>query len=317
MRVFVLVLVAFCAQVMAINANAQRSYDTDILAETFGFDESTTKTVALDDLQQGCPARDCIPSIDRPKFVAAADAVHVADDAVVISISYGGEHRAYPAQILDHHEIVNDMIAGDAIAITWCPLCGSAVGLRRTVDGELTEFGVSGVLYNSGLVLYDRATETLWDQIEAKGIVGPLTGKKLDLIPVTMARWSRWKAAHPDTLVLSTDTGFVEDYSTDHYGKYRDSTRIVFPVSEEDNRIHPKSVVFGFDLEEGPVAYTESLLQEHRNFSHEHNGLVHNVTLHDDGFVSLEREGSEDALVPIRLYWFAWYTFHPQTELIQ
>lgn len=74
---------------------------------------------------------------------------------------------------------------------------------------------------------------------------------------------------------------------------------------------------FGFDLEEGPVAYTESLLQEHRNFSHEHNGLVHGVTLHDDGFVSLEREGSEETFAPIRLYWFAWYTFHPRTELIQ
>ncbi len=295
----------------------QRAFDHDILAETFGFDESTTKTVALDDLKQGCPTRDCIPSIDSPKFVAADDADHVADDAVIIGISYSGEHRAYPAQILDHHEIVNDTIAGDAIAITWCPLCGSAVAIRRTVAGELTEFGVSGVLYNSDLVFYDRATNTLWDQIEAKGIVGPLTGEELELVPVTMTRWSRWRGAHPDTLVLSTDTGFVEDYSTDHYGKYRDSTRIVFPVSKEDDRIHPKSVVFGFDLEQGPVAYTESLLQEQPGFQHERNGVTHTVTLHDDGSVSLGRSGSEETFAPIRLYWFAWYTFHPQTELFQ
>jgi len=303
--------------VIPVISVGQRAFDHDILRDTFGFDESTMKTVALDDLRQGCPARDCIPSIDNPQFVAADDADHVADDAVIIGISFGGEHRAYPARILDHHEIVNDTIAGEAIAITWCPLCGSAVGIRRKVDGELTEFGVSGVLYNSDLVLYDRATETLWDQIEAKGIVGPLTGKKLDLVPVTMTRWARWRVAHSDSLVLSTDTGFVEDYSTDHYGNYRDSTRIVFPVSKEDDRIHPKSVVFGFDLEQGAVAYTESLLQKQRNFQHERNGVTHAVTLHDDGSVSLELSGSEEVLVPIRLYWFAWYTFHPQTELFQ
>jgi len=300
-----------------IEAPAQRNYDTDILAETFGFDESTTKSVALDDLHQGCPARDCIPSIDSPKFVAAADATHVADDDVVIAISFGGEHRAYPAQILDHHEIVNDTIAGEPIAITWCPLCGSAVGVRRKINGETTEFGVSGVLYNSDLVFYDRATETLWDQVEAKGIVGPLTDEELALVPVTMTRWSRWREAHPDTIVLSTETGFEEDYSTDHYGKYRDSTQLFFPVKNEDDRIHPKSVVFGFNVDGKAVAYTEALLQNHGTYRHDISGTEHAVTLHDDGSVTLQRDRVDGTQEPIRLYWFAWYTFHPQTELLQ
>jgi hypothetical protein len=298
-------------------AHAQRTFDIDILAETFGFDESTTKSVALSDLHQGCPARDCIPSIDAPKFVAAADASHVADDDVVIAISFNGEHRAYPASILDHHEIVNDTIAGEPIAITWCPLCGSAVGVRRRINGEVTEFGVSGVLYNSDLVFYDRATETLWDQVEAKGIVGPLTGEKLALVAVTMTHWSRWREAHPDTLVLSTDTGFEEDYSTDHYGKYRDSTQLYFPVNNEDDRVHPKSVVFGFDIDGQAVAYTEVLLQERGTFRHDFDGAEQAVTLHDDGSVTLRRDGVDGQLHPIRLYWFAWYTFHPQTELVQ
>jgi hypothetical protein len=302
---------------LAASASAQRSFETNILSETFGFDESTKRTVSLDDLKQGCPARDCIPSIDEPKFVTAAEADHVADDAVIIAISRGGEHRAYPARILDHHEIVNDTIAGEPVAITWCPLCGSAVGISRHVAGELTAFGVSGVLYNSDLVLYDRATETLWDQIEATGIVGPLTGEKLELVPVTMTRWSKWLAAHPDTLVLSTETGFEEDYSVDHYASYRDSTRIVFPVSEEDDRLHPKSVVFGFNIEGSAVAYTESLLQEHGTYRHDFKGVAHAVTIHADGTVSLQRDGYDGALAPIRLYWFAWYTFNPQTELVQ
>lgn len=298
-------------------ANGQRTFDTDILAETFGFDESTMKSVALEDLNQGCSARDCIPSIDNPKFVAAADASHVSDDDVVIAISYGGEYRAYPAKILDHHEIVNDTIAGDPIAITWCPLCGSAIGVRRNLGGKTTEFGVSGVLYNSDLVFYDRATGTLWDQIEAEGIVGPLTGEKLELVPVTMTRWLRWRTAHPDTSVLSSDTGFEEDYSVDHYGKYRDSTRIMFPVKQEDDRIHPKSVVYGFRLDSGTVAYAASLLQEHSTYQHSVDGVERTVTLSDDGSVVLEIAGSGKRFEPIRLYWFAWYTFHPETELIQ
>lgn len=307
--------ILFALVLVSVQANAQRSFDHDILKETFGFDESTKKSVALEDLKQGCSARDCIPSIDDPKYVTASEADHVADDAVVIAISYGGEHRAYPARILDHHEIVNDTIAGEPIAITWCPLCGSAVGIRRDVGGQVTEFGVSGVLYNSDLVLYDRSTETLWDQIVAEGIVGPNTGEKLQLVPVTMTRWSRWRDAHPDTLVLSTDTGFDKDYSVDRYANYRESDGLMFPVNQEDSRIHPKSVVFGFVVDGKAVAYTESLLQEQPTYRHDFDGAEHVVALRADGTVRLQR--GEEIFEPIRLYWFAWYTFNPQTELVK
>jgi hypothetical protein len=220
---------------LAVGAQAQRAYKIDIVRDTFRFSSLSKKSVSLDDLHQGCPARDCIPSIDDPKFISAADATYVADDDIVIAISFGGEHRAYPTRILDHHEIVNDTIADTPLAITYCPLCGSAVGVRRDVGNTITEFGVSGVLYNSDLVFYDRETETLWDQVEAKGIVGPLTGETLDLVPVTMTRWSRWREAHPDTLVLSTDTGFEEDYSGDPYAEYRSTDRLFFPVARARN----------------------------------------------------------------------------------
>jgi len=295
-------------------ANAQRSYEVDILAETFGFDETTKKAVALSDLRQGCPARDCIPSIDNPKFVSAEEATHVGDDELVITLSYKGKYRAYPSQILDHHEIVNDTIAGDPLAITWCPLCGSAVGIERTVGGEVTEFGVSGVLYNSDLVLYDRATETLWDQIEAKGVVGMMTDVKLTLVPVSMSRWAKWRDKHPDTLVLSADTGFEYDYTQDRYAEYRDSTRLFMPVSASDDRVHAKTVVFGFDLPSGAVAYAESVLQADGNYSHDLNDEEAVVTLHDDGKVTMQR--GEQTYHPIRVFWFAWYTFHPGTDLV-
>ena len=307
-----------CLLLLAVStAVAQRSYDVDILSETFGFDEWTKRSVAFENLHQGCPARDCIPAIDNPKYVSANDATHISDDDVVIALSWQGEHRAYPTRILDRHEIVNDTIADTPIAITYCPLCGSAVGVHREVGGTVTEFGVSGLLYNSDLVLYDRATETLWDQIEAAGIAGPLTGESLRLVPLTMTRWARWREAHPDTLVLSADTGFDKDYSSDPYASYRSSDKLMFPVANKSDQIYPKTVVFGFELNGHSVAYTEDMLTKNGQYEHELGGKPVTVTLHEDGSVDLAFQDSDERHEPIRLFWFAWYTFHPDTDLIR
>ena len=302
---------------LALPALAQRSFETDILADTFGFDDDTPKSVSLDDLKQGCPARDCIPSIDEPVFVDAADADHIAADDIVLAVSWNSEHRAYPTRILDQHEIVNDVIAETPIAITYCPLCGSGVGIIREVDGQVTEFGVSGVLYNSDLVFYDRATETLWDQIIAEGIVGPKTGSKLELVPVTMTRWDTWKKAHPDTLALSDELGTDRDYTKDYYAKYRQEDKLMFPVSQTDDTIRPKSVVYGVDLGASSFAATEKAL-------HDFGELVFNtgdrrirVQMLGDGAVTAVDESSGESYVATRLFWFAWYTFHPETELVQ
>ncbi len=306
-----------CCLVLAWPALAQRTFDTDILAETFGFDDSTKKSVALDQLSQACSARDCIPSIDSPKFVTASDASHVADGDIVLALSWGGEYRAYPAKILDQHEIVNDVVGGIPIAITYCPLCGSAVGVLREINGQVTEFGVSGVLHNSDLVFYDRATETLWDQIIAEGIVGPLTGEKLQLVPITMTRWAQWKEAHPDTLVLSADLGTGRDYTQDYYAKYRQEDRLMFPVSSTNDAIRPKEVVYGFDLGEEAIAFTEALLQQSNGYSYSLDGRELTVKMAEDGAVELIDDDSGDRYAPIRVFWFAWFTFHPQTELVR
>lgn len=305
-------LLAVGALLFVASAVAQRSYDVDILTETFGFDDATKKSVALDQLMQGCPARDCIPSIDNPKYVVAAKADHLTDDDLVVTLAYKGKYFAFPTRILDHHEIVNDTFAGVPLAITWCPLCGSAVGIERTVGGEETTFGVSGVLYNSDLVLYDRSSETLWDQIEAKGIVGPMTDEQLTLVPVSMSKWGRWRTRHPDTSVLSTDTGFDKDYTQDRFAEYRESTRLFMPVSATSERLHAKTVVYGFDLDGGEIAYTEEVLAE--PYTHEFAGEETLVAISDDGAVSMQRNG--ETYYPIRLFWFAWYTFHPETSLI-
>ena len=176
---------------------AQRQYDTDILKDTFAFDDSTPRSVDFDKLVQACPVRDCIRSIDNPRFVTSDQAGFLNADDLILGVVIGGDVRAYPAKILDHHEIVNDTVGGKPIAITYCPLCGSGVAVSRVIGGVVTEFGVSGVLYNSDLVIYDRASNTLWSQIEGAGVVGPNTGKKLQTLPVTMTRWSRWQKNIP------------------------------------------------------------------------------------------------------------------------
>ena len=303
--------------IFALPAVAQRTFSTDILSETFGFDENTKKSVALEDLHQGCEYRDCIPSIDDPKFVTVGQAGFIADEDLVLGLSLNGYFRAYPTRILDQHEIVNDIVAGIPIAITWCPLCGSAVAVIREVDDVMTEFGVSGLLFNSDLVLYDRRTETLWEQIGAKGIVGPLTGEKLILTPVTTTRWGTWRTAHPDTIVLSEDTGFPYDYSKDAYARYRQSGQLMFPVSGNDDSIHPKTVVFGFDVHGRKIAVTESQLNESGSFDLDLAGEKFVINSAEDGSVWMQSETGDDIFDPVRLYWFAWYTFHPDTELLQ
>ena len=302
---------------LALPASAQRTFDTDILTETFGFDDTTLKSVPLDQLQQGCPARDCIPSIDDPKFVDATDATHVSDDDIVLALSWKGQYRAYPTRILDQHEIVNDVVAETPIAITYCPLCGSGVGVIREVDGKVTEFGVSGVLYNSDLVFYDRATGTLWDQIIAEGIVGPMTGRKLELVPITMTRWSTWKAAHPETMVLSADLGTGRDYTNDYYAKYRQDDKLMFPVSKTNDAIRPKAIVYGFDLGDRSVATPETVLQDSDELAYMAGDSEIRITMHDDGSVTAVDSESGEIYIATRLFWFAWYTFHPETELLQ
>jgi hypothetical protein len=288
-------------------------FDTDILADTFGFGDETKKSVALEDLHQGCLARDCIPSIDKPKFVDAGDADFLKGGDIVLTIVRGEDVRAYPTRILNFHEIVNDTIDGEPIAITFCPLCGTGLAFRRVVDSRETEFGVSGLLYNSDLVMYDRRTNTLWDQIEGRGIVGELTGKKLHMLPTAMARWGRWKQAHPDTKVLSTDTGFDHDYSQNPYEKYQSSTRIAFPVSGTDDRLRPKTVVHGVYVDGIYVAWTERLLESEGEVRQEVNDRNLVVTYQEDGGVSVIDLASGNSYTPVRAFWFAWYAFHPDT----
>ena len=208
---------------------------------------------------------DSIPSIDDPKFVEAGEASRwLADREPVISLELGEEARAYPAQILTWHEIANDQVAGRPVAITYCPLCNSAVAFSREVDGRTLEFGVSGKLYKSALVMYDRQTDSLWLHFEGRAIQGPLTGSRLEVIPVQLLSFGQWRREHPDGMVLSRDTGHSRAYGQNPYDFY-DTNKRPFsgffrgPISP---KLEPMARVVGVRIGETAVAYAYDRLRE-------------------------------------------------------
>jgi hypothetical protein len=181
----------------------------------------TEHSVPLDEFRSGGPPKDGIPAIDDPKFVSTeeADRFLAAREAVAV-LELGGAARAYPLQILVWHEIVNDEIDGRPVAVTYCPLCNSTVAFSREVDGRTLDFGTTGMLRNSDLVMYDRQTESWWQQLTADAVVGELTGTTLELLPSQILSWAEFRRLHPDGEVLSRDTGFDRPYGSNPYVGY-------------------------------------------------------------------------------------------------
>ena len=278
--------------------------------------EGVKYIVNPDKIISGGPPKDGIPSIDNPKFVSVEEAdAWIQDNELVLAIIYKGVKRVYPAQILVWHEIVNDNIAGDPILITWCPLCGSGLAFKRTIDGEAVEFGTSGKLFNSNLVMYDRKTDTYWVQIGGKAIIGELTGMVLETISMDTVVWRDWKVAHADSEVLSQDTGFSRSYGRDPYGSYYEDSFLFFPVEASDDRVHPKTVIFGIEVNGEFKAYREDDLIEMGEIEDVVAGVNVKVERDEVGIVKVTNVDSGEEIIKERDFWFAWYAFHPDTDL--
>ena len=278
----------------------------------------TNAKVDEKEIIDGCSGKDCIPSIDEPQFESIEEATWLADDDIVFTIDYKGIQRAYPQRILNWHEIVNDTIAGDPITITFCPLCGSAVAFERTVNNVITEFGVSGKLHNNDLIMYDRYEGNLWQQITGEGIVGPAAIRNEVLTPVTIGSttWGEWKTQQPDTQVLSRETGYQRDYDRYPYGTYEENDELLFGIEELDTSLQIKTVVYGVEVNGASKAYPLSVLQPGQKIQDTVGNIDIIIQLADDGTVEVETDSGEE-IVPLRLFWFAWAAFHPDTELYQ
>ena len=286
---------------------------------TNGFDLSNS-ILPQQQIHHGGPARDGIPALSDPTLISAAQADYLGDDDRVVGITLKGQSRAYPIAILNWHEIVNDEIGAQRIAVTYCPLCGTAVVFDASIDGIATDFGVSGLLYNSDVLLYDRDTESLWSQIMGQSIAGVRVGKLLTALPISHTTWGDWRGKHPQTQVLSDDTGYSREYQRNPYDGYEKSRATYFSVNNEaPDNFHPKEIVAGLGIDGVYKAYPFIELDKNgrAHFEDSINGVTlsfswdsanRNVTITDiDG----------NPVPAIQGFWFAWFAFHPQTQVFK
>jgi hypothetical protein len=233
---------------------ARNSFSTD-------FDNHT---VSYLDILSGGPPKDGIPAIDRPKFISVEEADGwLKTKEPVIFFQFGEDGRAYPLQILTWHEIVNDVVGGEPVTLTFCPLCNTAIAFKRTIDGQILDFGTTGRLRNSNLIMYDRQTESWWQQATGEGIAGKYAGEQLTFLPAAIVSWEDFRENHPQGRVLSSDTGFSRSYGRNPYAGYDDinSSPFLFSGNTPD-QLRPMTRVLTVDLNGGAVAYSYDLLSE-------------------------------------------------------
>jgi hypothetical protein len=221
-------------------------------------------TVSYSEILSGGPPKDGIPAIDRPKFVSVEEADDwLASQEPVVFFRFGDDARAYPLQILTWHEIVNDVVGGEPVTLTFCPLCNTAIAFKRTFDGQVLDFGTTGRLRNSNLIMYDRQTETWWQQATGEGIAGLYAGEQLTFLPAVIISWEDFRKNHPEGRVLSQETGFTRSYGRNPYSGYDDINNSPFLFfGDTPDQLPPMARVLTIDLDGEAVAYSYDVLSE-------------------------------------------------------
>ncbi len=304
--------VVLCLALLTTGAPA-----TVLAQQMNGFDLKGS-LIPREQVHLGGPAKDGIPAIDKPDFTSTKAAAFLRDDEAVLGIVRGGIARAYPIRILNWHEVVNDRFDNDTVVITFCPLCGTGVAFDGRIDGRVLSFGVSGLLYNSDVLLYDRQTQSLWSQLLAQAISGPLKGHRLRMLPLTHTTWADWRNSHSATQVLSPDTGQTRPYERDPYAGYESSEQIMFPVAFRAAGYHPKERVLGVRVGEQTKAYPFVELGKTAGVVSDRVGNTA-LTIRFDRKASRATAHTSDGqqLPAVVGYWFAWYAFNPQTAVFR
>lgn len=321
------------------------------------FDNHPKTTIRLDEIRWGGVRRDGIPPLDHPKMIAARGATYLQDDNVVFGVDIDGDVRAYPKRILAWHEMVRDTIAGRELNGVYCTLCGSMILYDTTIDGVHRELGTSGFLYRSNKLMYDAATKSLWSTLTGTPVVGPLVGKGIVLKPLYLVTttWGEWRRRHPDTQVLSLDTGYERDYSEGAaYRDYFATQRLMFNVPKLDDRLANKAEVLAVRVAEASgmhVAVAADFLVAHPVY-HDRVATTNFVVLtdasganrvydardatfvswngtdtardHDGGVWKVTesrligpRGEARERLPAHRAFWFGWYAAYPDTRLVK
>ncbi|THB72549.1 MAG: DUF3179 domain-containing protein [Gammaproteobacteria bacterium] len=279
-----------------------------------GFD-LTNATINKDEILFGGPPRDGIPAINSPNFLTIEKIDYLRDKDIVLSVKSGDVVRAYPTRILVWHEIVNDVVAGKPVVVTYCPLCGTGMVFDRMVDGRLRTFGVSGLLYQSDVLMYDRETESLWSQLAMKGVSGDGVDVKLKWLPSEHLTWKAWKEKYPHGEVLSMDTGFSRNYGARAYASYFDSDVIMFPVPQTRKELANKEKVLGVIINGKPKAYPLSGFKVGQVVKDDLGGVKISVSYDGDRQYPLVTDAKGQDITSVVVFWFAWQAFYPNTEL--
>ena len=225
--------------------------------------DRSKKSIDLSELKLGGPPKDGIPAIREPKFVSTKDAASwIGGGEPVIVVELEGEARAYPLQVLIWHEMVTDQIGGVPLLVTYCPLCNSSIVFDRRLDGKVYDFGVSGMLRHSDMIMFDRQTDSLWQQLTGEAVVGALTGKRLDIVTSQVVDFASFAKTFPNGKVLSKATGYNRPYGTSPYAGYEQAGRLMFPVPLKRRIGPPLERVVSFTLEGKSRAYTFGRLRQ-------------------------------------------------------
>jgi hypothetical protein len=281
----------------------------------------TKHSIPLNEILDGGPGKDGIPSIDNPIFVSPREADSFLDGGDTgLGFEHNGDARFYPFSILVWHEIVNDTVGGEPVLVSYCPLCLTGIVFDRILEGSPVEFGVSGKLWKSNLLMYNRADdpayESLWSQVLGEAVVGEHTGTKLTILPSDIVQYDAWKKAKPHTTILSRDTGFNRSYDVDPYGSYYTSPDVGFGADFTDSRLHPKDLVLGIEVDEQFKAYPATVLPAGIT-SDAFAGQRITIEKNETGEVRMFKGTSREPIEIVAGFWFSWLAVHPETELFQ
>lgn len=316
----------------AETAPAASRYDIEALSAGWKTD-FTRYRVPLSEFRSGGPGKDGIPALDRPRFLRVADTTFLQPQEPVIALTLAGRARAYPLQILVWHEIVNDVVGGVPVAVTFCPLCNTAIAFDRRVGGRTLTLGTTGNLRNSDLVMYDRQTESWWQQFGGEGLLGRYAGARLRELPARIVAWGSFRVQHPNGRVLSRETGYSRPYGENPYAGYDDvSSPAFFPThNADDKRLPPKERVVFLERNGSAVAIPFSTLAKKRRVELTLAGRRLEVRWEagvssalDSGEIAAGRDvGAAQVLErgrPVAFsepFWFAVAAFRPNVQIIR
>ncbi len=238
------------------------SHCSNITGNGSGSDESGNQwLISENQVVDGGPGKDGIPAIEEPEMIPATEIDYLDDSDLISGVRIGDIVVGYPHKILDYHEIINHTIDNSKIILSYCPLTGSALAWSSVESGDFT-FGVSGLLYNSNLILYDRMTDSNWSQMSILCVNGKRIGEVPEVYPVFETTWKTWKKINPDSLVMSLNTGYQRNYNEYPYGDFKTSDNLIFSINNSDTRLHLKERVHGISSGDSSVAYPISSFGE-------------------------------------------------------